>query len=54
MVLAPQNNGLRLTLARIYLESGDKANARTELETLAKLGDKFGAQDEVSKLLATL
>ncbi|HSQ72947.1 MAG TPA: XrtA/PEP-CTERM system TPR-repeat protein PrsT [Rubrivivax sp.] len=54
MAQAPQNNGLRLTLARIYLENGDKVNARTELETLAKLGDKFGAQDEVKKLLATL
>ena len=54
MALAPQNNGLRLTLARIYLENGDKASAKTELETLAKLGDKFGAQDEVKRLLATL
>jgi len=54
MALAPQNNGLRLTLARIYIESGDKANARTELETLAKLGDKYAAQDEVTRLLGTL
>jgi predicted Zn-dependent protease len=54
MAQAPQNNGLRLTLAKIYLENGDKASARTELETLAKLGDKFGAQDEVKTLLATL
>jgi Flp pilus assembly protein TadD len=54
MALAPQNNGLRLTLAKIYLESGDKVNARAELDTLAKLGDKFGAQAEVTRLLATL
>ena len=51
---APQNNGLRLTLAKIYLENGDKVNARAELDTLAKLGDKFGAQAEVTRLMATL
>jgi putative PEP-CTERM system TPR-repeat lipoprotein len=54
MALAPQNDGLRLTLAKIYLENGDKVNARAELDTLAKLGDKFGAQAEVTRLLATL
>ncbi len=54
MAQAPQNNGLRLTLAKIYLENGDKVNARAELDTLAKLGDKFGAQAEVTRLLATL
>lgn len=54
MAQAPEAHGLRLTLAKIYLESGDKAQARTELETLAKLGEKFGAQAEVTRLLATL
>lgn len=54
MALAPENQGLRLTLAKIYLENGDRANARSELETLAKLGDKFGAQAEVAQLLASL
>ena len=54
MAQAPQNDSLRLTLAKIYLENGDKANARAELDTLAKLGDKFGAQPEVKRLLATL
>ena len=47
---APQNNGLRLTLAKIYLENGDKVNARAELDTLAKLGDKFPGQAAISKL----
>ena len=54
MALAPQNDDLRLTLAKIYLESGDKVNARTELDTLAQRGDKFGAQAEVRRLMATL
>ncbi len=54
MAAAPQNESLRLTLAKIYVQSGQKALARSELETLAKLGDKFPAQAEVSQLLATL
>ncbi|WP_395702990.1 XrtA/PEP-CTERM system TPR-repeat protein PrsT [Aquabacterium sp.] len=47
----PEIPGFRLNLARIYLESGDKKSARTELESLAKLGKEFPAQEEVSKLL---
>ena len=52
--LQPSNAGLRLNLAKIYIKSGDKARAKTELETLAKLGDKFSAQAEVNTLLQTL
>ena len=51
---APENQGLRLTLAKIYLQTGDKARARTELESLAQLGEKFGAQAEVTKLMGSL
>lgn len=54
MAKAPEDHGLRLTLAKIYLQTGDKTQARTELQTLAKLGDKFGAQAEVTKLMGTL
>ena len=54
MAAAPQNEGLRLTLAKIYVQAGQKAQARTELETLAKLGDKFAGQAEVKQLLAAL
>ena len=54
MAKAPDDPGLRLTLAKIYLQSGDKAKARDELQTLAKLGDKFGAQAEVSRLIGSL
>jgi thioredoxin-like negative regulator of GroEL len=50
----PEDPNLRLTLAKIYLVNGDRTQARAELDTLAKLGDKFGAQDEVARLMATL
>jgi len=45
---------LRLNLARLLLQSGDKSAARTELKTLEKLGDKFPAQAEVGRLMQTL
>jgi putative PEP-CTERM system TPR-repeat lipoprotein len=48
---SPQEPGLRLNLARIYLSSGDKAQARTELQALAALGATFKGQAEVSELL---
>ena len=51
--LQPSNGQLRLNLAKIYITAGDKARARTELETLSKLGDKF-PQAEVSFLLRSL
>jgi predicted Zn-dependent protease len=51
---APNDPSLKLTLARLLIQGGDKAYARAELEELAKLGDKFRDQAEVSKLLATL
>ncbi|MDP1649759.1 MAG: PEP-CTERM system TPR-repeat protein PrsT [Rubrivivax sp.] len=54
MALAPENHGLRLTLARIHIESGNRAQAKSELETLARLGDRFTAQAEVTRLLGTL
>ncbi len=48
---APDSPALRLTLARLLLQSGDKGKARAELEELAKLGDSFAEQAEVSALL---
>lgn len=50
----PQDPGLQLGLARIYIQSGDKVQARGELEALAKLGDKFRGQSEVADLLKTV
>ncbi len=43
--------GYRLRLAKLLLKAGDSAKARTELETLKALGDKFAGQDEVTALL---
>jgi putative PEP-CTERM system TPR-repeat lipoprotein len=48
---APDNPSLRLTMARLLLQSGDKARARTELEELAKLGTTFPEQADVAELL---
>ncbi|MDP1902420.1 MAG: PEP-CTERM system TPR-repeat protein PrsT [Rubrivivax sp.] len=48
---APDDASLKLTLAKIYLKAGDRPRARAELESLAKLGDKFPGQSEVVELL---
>lgn len=42
---------LRLNLARLYLKSGEKPQARAELEDLAKLGERFKGQTEVTELM---
>ena len=52
--LQPQHAPFRLNLARLYIQSGDKASAKMELDQLAKLGDKFPGQAEVERLLKTL
>jgi cellulose synthase operon protein C len=52
--LTPTNNAMRLNLARILIMAGDKSRARTELESLAKLGDKFPDQSEVELLMKSL
>jgi Flp pilus assembly protein TadD len=48
---APKDPGMRLNLARLYLKSGDKSLARTELQELGRLSDKFAGQTEVSELM---
>ena len=52
--LAPSTPQYRLRLAGLLLKSGDKAQARKELQGLADLGDKFAEQPEVARLLKTL
>ena len=52
--IQPSNSQLRLNLAKIYIKAGDKGRAKTELEVLSKLGDKFADQPEVSALLKGL
>jgi len=42
---------LKLSLARVRIKAGKKAEARKLLDELAKLGDGFVGQPEVTKLL---
>jgi predicted Zn-dependent protease len=52
--LSPNSRGLKLNLARIALQSGDKALAKSELQALEKLGTTFPQHAEVKRLLSTL
>lgn len=52
--LEEKNPSLRFNLAKLLIDAGDKPGAKVELETLAKLGDKFPRQGEVTELLKTL
>ena len=54
VALQPDDPSLRMNLARIYVAAGDKAKAKTELESLAKLGAKFQAQSDVTAMLKAL
>lgn len=54
VALAPEALPLRLSLAKLYLQAGDKAAARVELDRLAKLDGKFAEQTEAVRLLQTL
>ncbi len=51
---APQASELRLHLAKALVKAGRKDEARKELDTLAKLGEKYPKQPEVAKLLSGL
>ena len=48
---APEAYQFRLQLAKLLIQSGDKVSARSELSTLAALGNKFSRQDEVAALV---
>ena len=54
MTLAPQAAAIQLNLAKVLVSAGKKDEARKELDALAKLGDKFPAQEEVTRLQKTL
>ncbi len=54
LALAPDSNTLRLTLARLHLQAGQKPQARELLEALGKLGEKLPEHAEVKSLLAGL
>ena len=48
---SPDSSQFRLQLAKLHLQAGDKPSARTELQTLAKLGAAYPRQAEVTELL---
>jgi putative PEP-CTERM system TPR-repeat lipoprotein len=50
----PDQPAYRLNLAQILIQSGDKPAAKSELEGLARLGNKFPQQKRVEALLKTL
>ncbi|MBS1157236.1 MAG: repeat:Tetratricopeptide 3:Tetratricopeptide 4 [Proteobacteria bacterium] len=52
--LQPQMPSIRLNYAKVLIKAGDKQGAKRELETLAKLGNKFGGQSEVTDLMKRL
>ncbi len=52
--LAPNAPGIRLNFARALVKDGQKDAAKKELQELAKLGDKFSGQAEVTKLMQGL
>jgi cellulose synthase operon protein C len=54
IVVDPKDPTLTLRLAKLYIKGGEKDRARAELDALAKLGDKFPAQPEVTQLLKSL
>ena len=52
--LAPGVASLRLNLARIALQAGDKATAKSELERLRAMGDAFRDQNKVADMMKAL
>lgn len=52
--LAPADTGLRLNLAKIAVQAGDKELARQELKALESAPAALPFRDEVNKLLASL
>jgi predicted Zn-dependent protease len=52
--LDPDDHDLRLRLARLYVQLGNKAAARSELDALAKVGNTFARQSEVHEMLQHL
>ncbi|MDB5894782.1 MAG: hypothetical protein JWQ88_2313 [Rhodoferax sp.] len=54
VALQPANPLFKLNLAKIYVKTGDKGQAKPILTDLVKLGDKFAAQPEVGEMLKSL
>lgn len=54
VALAPEDHNLRLNLAKLLVQSGDKSQARIELQTLEKLGNRFPEHQTVTELLKSV
>jgi predicted Zn-dependent protease len=54
VALAPEDNVLRLNLARIAMMAGDKDLARKEIERLEALGTAFAQQGDVARIKGSL
>ncbi len=54
VAMAPESGAMRLSLAKLHLQAQDKAQAQTELNTLARRGTTFSAHAEVTQLLRGL
>lgn len=54
LAASPQASSIQLNLAKVLITAGKKDDARKELDALAKLGEKFSGQVEVSQLLKSL
>jgi len=52
--LQPDEPTLRLSLAKLYAQAGEKKLAKTELDRLALMGDRFADQAEVAAVLKSL
>lgn len=50
LTLSPNAYGIQLNLAKTLIQAGKKDEARTELDALSKLGDKYSEQAEVAQL----
>jgi cellulose synthase operon protein C len=51
---APEDATIRLNFAKGLVRAGRTSDARKELETLAKLGDRFPMHSEVAQMLKSL
>jgi Flp pilus assembly protein TadD len=51
---APEDMSMRVALAQMAIQSGDRALARAELEKVARQGKRYNKQEEVANLLKTL
>ncbi len=54
LTLRPTDAFMRLNLARFYAQSGDKRQAKAELDRLEALGERFSRQAEVAALSKSL